>query len=221
MRQIVRKAMSWWSGLSKESLSTPAGLGKVRANGTSPRALRMPQIIKTVGEASLTGSSVPLWFTDLKHAPDRVPGYADYYALADDGIVYVIYNDSSDPPGWKSYRWLPDDSVQERENIWRMLSKGRMAGDVSRPFKTKKALVEAIEAGTTGETPWQKLPSFAERWAGSVEYHRNKPAKPARQVDLEAQGPLGDAEKAAAPPKWVWYLAAAVVVAVAIALLSN
>ena len=49
----------------------------------------MPQIIKTVGEASLTGSSVPLWFTDLKHAPDRVPGYADYYALADDGIVYV------------------------------------------------------------------------------------------------------------------------------------
>lgn len=138
----------------------------------------MPKILRTVSGFTLEGNDAPAWFDELDLSPDRIPGRAEYYSLGDDGVVYVIDRTGGDAdPAWWALRWLPAKSVEKRENIFHMCSKGVMAGDISPSFPTKKQLQEAIENGELTFSPWDQTPIFITQWEERCDYHRNKAKK--------------------------------------------
>ena len=93
----------------------------------------MPKILKKVTE--LKNSAAPNWWFDLSNSPTRIPVvYGATYALGDDSVIYILTQEYR----WVAYRWLPDGSVTEKENIWHAMSKGRMSGDVGGYTTTKK-----------------------------------------------------------------------------------
>ena len=182
----------------------------------------MPKILKKVTE--LRNSAAPNWWFDLEKSPTRIPYvYPATYALGDDGIVYIVTQEYR----WVAYRWFPDGSVTEKENIWHAMSKGRMSGDVGGYTTTKKALVEAIENGSVEWHEWDKKheePKWVEEWADRCGGWKKSKAKQAvARTEYLKKNPseitTGDVQTLV--PKWFWYLAAAVVVAVGIAILTG
>jgi hypothetical protein len=138
----------------------------------------MPKILRTVSGFTLQGNDAPAWFDELDLSPDRIPASAEYYSLGDDGVVYVIDRTGGDvDPAWWALRWLPAKSVEKRENIFHMCSKGVMAGDISPSFPTKKQFQEAIENGEITFSQWDETPIFITQWEENCEYHRNKAKK--------------------------------------------
>lgn len=142
----------------------------------------MPKILRTVSGWTLTqddGNGAPNWFRALELSPDRISDDADYYSLCDDGVVYVIETTGSEvgATSWRACRWLPAKSIEKRENIFHMCSKGVFAGDISPSFPTKKQLQEAIESGEITFSPWKEKPFFIKYWEQDLEYQRNKAKK--------------------------------------------
>ena len=148
----------------------------------------MPKILRTVSGVTLTqndGNGAPDWFRELELSPDRISADADYYSLADDGVVYVIENIGGDiKPEWQAFRWLPVNSIEKRGNIFHMCSRGVMAGDVSDSFPTKTKLQEAITSGTITFSSWKEEPSFIKSWRDRCDYKRAK-----AQAKFDAAGP--------------------------------
>ena len=171
----------------------------------------MPKIVKTATETSFTGTKVPNWFAELERTHSRVPNvYCGYYLLSDEFIVYLIDQEAS---GWRAWRWHPDQGCTERDNIWRVLAKGQIAGDQSAQYATKKILIESIESGSITFTPWEEEPRFMETWG------QRCGKKAARSSTTSTSESLPSPELNL--PKWVWYVAAALVVAVAIVILRS
>ena len=80
-----------------------------------------------------------------------------------------------------------------------------LTGDVSETFKTKKALTTALKEDTAGSKPWGKPPYDFVR-CGQIKTARRSTA---------------DDDSAVKLPSWIWYLAAALVVAIGIAILAG
>jgi hypothetical protein len=171
----------------------------------------MPKIVKTATENSLTGTKVPKWFADLKRTNSRVPNvYGGYYLLSDEFIVYLIDQEAG---GWRAWRWHPDLGCTERDNIWRVLAKGQIAGDQSAQYSSKKTLIEAIESGSATFTPWEEEPRFMEVWGHRCGKEAARPSTTSTSESLPSPELF--------LPKWVWYVASALVVAVAIVILRS
>ena len=103
----------------------------------------MPKIIKRVGENSLETSS-PNYFWNIDR-PWCFKG-AVLHILADNGDIYLV-NGDSDSKEWNAYRHV-SPAVEDKTDFWLMHMACVPTGEISKTFKTKKALITALEEGT-------------------------------------------------------------------------
>ena len=80
-----------------------------------------------------------------------------------------------------------------------------LTGDVSDTYKTKKALTTAIKEDTAGFRSWYEPPYDFVR-CGQIKIAEHSMASDDSEVKL---------------PSWIWYVAAAVVIAVGIAIMAG
>ena len=176
----------------------------------------MPQIVKTLTAEGIYNNTAYSRFVDSGKY------FGEYNALADNGEVYIIRG-SSETKQWYAYLCVAP-TVADKSNFAAMLRGYQPSGEVSEVFKTKKALTTAIEEGTAGFKPWTKAPYEFVR-TGQVPADTPTAQTPIRPKATAKSGVREVAPDISSPadglPKWTWYLAAVVVVAVAIALLNN
>ena len=144
-----------------------------------------------------------------------------YLWLTDTGFVYGVIQTGK---GWVAQMYKVSSKVTKRTNIWRMTATGTRADatsvgpeGLSDPYPTKAALKEAIELI---HAEWEATLGMSAEDA--VQYVKDQQAEEAQKLQEETPEAVPVSE-AAAPTllKWFWYLAAAVVVAVGIAILAS
>ena len=156
----------------------------------------MPKILKTVTAEGIYNTPA------LQRLVDSGKYFGEYNALADNGEVFIIRG-SSDIKEWYAWRCI-SPSVGEKTNFTKMLTGYETTGEVSKKFKTKKALTTAIEEGTAGFEPWNETPwEFIK--SGQAKNDRDWPVTPGATASSSSGPKL---------PGWVWFLLLVIVVAI-------
>ena len=106
----------------------------------------MPKILKSITEDSLYGSKVPKYFSTAKGKPRFYSGST--IVLADDGNIYEVSGETSYDGGWSARKYTTDPTVEDKSNIYKMLIGAKYTELESNWLRTKKDLLEAIEAGS-------------------------------------------------------------------------
>ena len=157
----------------------------------------MPKILKTVSAEKIYS------FRAYERFVASGKYFGEYNSLADNGEIFIIRGDSESKE-WFAWR-CHSPQVADKSDFKKMLMGYEPTGDVSDTFKTKKALTTALDADTAGFKPWDEPPYDFVR-CGQIKTARRSTA---------------DDDSAVKLPSWIWYLAAAVVVAVGIAILAG
>ena len=157
----------------------------------------MPKILKTVtAEKIYSFHAYKRFVASGKH-------FGEYNSLADNGEIFIIW---SDPESKEWFAWrCHSPHVEDKTDFKKMLMGYEPTGDVSDTFKTKKALTTALEEDTAGFKPWDEPPDVFVR-CGQIKTARLSTTDDGSTVKL---------------PSWIWYLAAALVIAVGIAILAG
>ena len=106
----------------------------------------MPKIIKSIKEDSLYGSKAPKYYLDSK--PKATFQSGTTIVLTDDGNIYQVGGETSYDGGWGAKKYSTDPSVEDKTNIYKMLIGAKYTELESNWVRTKKDLLEAIEAGS-------------------------------------------------------------------------
>ena len=104
----------------------------------------MPKIIKSMREDSLYGSKAPKYFLDAKKVRFQMD---TTIALADDGFIYQIGGETSYDGGWNARKYTSNPNAKDKTNFYEMLVDCKYTEQESQWLKTKKELIEALEAG--------------------------------------------------------------------------
>ena len=104
----------------------------------------MPKIIKSIRWQTIRDNA-PKYFLQAKTA-----FFSDwtYIALADDGFIYEIGGETGYEGGWNAKKFKSNPNAKDKTNFYEMLIDSKYTEQESQWLKTKKELIEALEAGT-------------------------------------------------------------------------
>ncbi|MFL2867319.1 MAG: hypothetical protein ACJZ78_00770 [Prochlorococcus marinus] len=168
----------------------------------------MPKIIKSIKEDSLYGTKAPKYYLESKPKAQFQDGTT--IVLTDDGTIYQIGGETSYDGGWNARKYSTDPLVEDKTNIYKMLIGAKYTELESNWVRTKKDLLEAIEAGTL---KWQTDP-IPERIRQSKAKKRAE--KKVRKVEMEYQKEP-ELERLNPPLKNPWMIPAILFIGVFIA----
>ena len=112
----------------------------------------MPKIIKSIKEESLYLKKAPKYFLKSKKLTFQ---NGTIIALTDDGFIYQIGGQSGYDSGWNARKYTSNPNAKDKTNIYQMLVDCEYTEQESQLMKTKKELIDALEAGILR---WEKDP---------------------------------------------------------------
>ena len=104
----------------------------------------MPKIIKSIRWQTIRDNA-PKYFLQAKTA--FISDWT-YIALADDGFIYEIGGETGYEGGWNAKKFKSNPNAKDKTNFYEMLIDSKYTEQESQWLKTKKELIEALEAGT-------------------------------------------------------------------------